>query len=101
MKLHNLYFYTATILDWKRLLKKDVYKNIIIDSLRYLSQKKKIAIYGFVIMPNHIHLIWELLERNGNEMPHTSFMKYTAHQFLNYLSVGNLIWIFVETLKSG
>ena len=36
-------------------------------------------------MPNHIHLIWELLERNGNEMPHTSFMKYTAHQFLNYL----------------
>ncbi|EAY27249.1 hypothetical protein M23134_06559 [Microscilla marina ATCC 23134] len=84
MELNQIYFYTATILNWKRLLKKDDYKNIIIDSLQYLSTKNKIAVYGFVIMPNHIHLIWEMLEKNGKEMPHASFMKYTAHQFLEH-----------------
>lgn len=33
-------------------------------------------------MPNHIHLIWEMLEPNGKEMPNASFMKFTGHQFL-------------------
>ncbi len=30
-------------------------------------------------MPNHLHIIWELLEYNGKEKPHASFMKYTSH----------------------
>ncbi|CAN5560345.1 hypothetical protein BH23BAC1_BH23BAC1_21850 [soil metagenome] len=32
-------------------------------------------------MPNHIHLLWEMLEMNGKEMPHASFLKFTAHSF--------------------
>jgi putative transposase len=32
-------------------------------------------------MPNHIHVVWELLDLNGKEMPHASFMKYTSHRF--------------------
>jgi putative transposase len=50
-------FFTATILEWKPLLKEDAFKNIIIDSLRFLKNEKSIVIYAFVIMPNHIHLI--------------------------------------------
>jgi len=65
MELNKLYFYTATIIGWKHLLKPDKYKDVIIDSLKYLIKIKKIVVYGFVIMPNHIHLIWELLELNG------------------------------------
>jgi REP element-mobilizing transposase RayT len=80
MNLKKLYFFTATILRWKPLLQNDNYKNIIIESLRNLIERKKIKVYGYVIMPNHIHLIWELLEMNGKEMPHASFMKFTSHQ---------------------
>lgn len=80
MDLEKLYFFTATILHWKPLLQNDKYKNIIIESLRNLIERKKIKVYGYVIMPNHIHLIWELLEMNGKEMPHASFMKFTSHQ---------------------
>ena len=85
MELNQVYFYTATILKWKKLLVKDEYKEIIMDSLQYLVKNKKMAIYGLVIMPNHIHLIMETLAKNGNEMPHASFMKYTAHCFLKDL----------------
>lgn len=89
MELNKLYFYTATILDWKQLLISDKYKNYIINSLKYLVDNKKIALYGFVIMPNHIHLIWELLELNGKESPHASFMKYTSHLILKDLLTTN------------
>jgi REP element-mobilizing transposase RayT len=85
MELGQVYFYTATILKWQPLLVQDKYKEIIIESLNYLSKRQKIAVYAFVLMPNHIHLIWEMLAKNGKEMPHASFMKYTAHRFLEDL----------------
>jgi REP element-mobilizing transposase RayT len=81
MDLNAIYFYTATILHWQLLLKPDKYKQIVIDSMKNLVERKKINVYGFVIMPNHIHILWELLEMNGKEIPHASFMKHTSHQF--------------------
>ena len=30
-------------------------------------------------MPNHLHVIWEMKEKNGREMPYASFNKATAH----------------------
>ena len=38
-------------------------------------------------MPNHLYLIWELLENNGKESPASSLMKYTAHEFKTILRV--------------
>jgi putative transposase len=80
MELENLYFYTATITHWRKLLEPDKYKDILIDSLRHLVRSGKLKVYGFVLIPNHIHVLWELMELNGKEMPHASFMKYTSHQ---------------------
>ena len=48
-------FFTATILEWKQLLKDDSYKDIVIDSLSFLAKEGSVVVYGFVIMPNHTH----------------------------------------------
>jgi putative transposase len=85
MEFDEIYFYTASILNWIPLLQPDKFKQIIADSLAHLVKAKKIRVYGFVIMPNHIHLIWENITANGKEKPHASFMKFTAHQFLEEL----------------
>jgi REP element-mobilizing transposase RayT len=85
MSLYEIYFWTDTIKDWRELLGDDRFKEIIIDCWQELLKRKKIAIYGYVIMPNHLHVIWEMLEKNGKEMPHASFNKYTSHQFLEIL----------------
>ncbi|MHA7130134.1 transposase [Algoriphagus namhaensis] len=82
MELNKVYFFTATIKNWIPLLIKTEYKVIILDSLLNLCQRNLISVYGFVIMPNHIHLIWEMLDLNGKESPHSSFLKFTAHRFL-------------------
>jgi len=73
-------YYTATILDWKALLKEDKLKNISISSLRYLVISNRIKLYAFVIMHNHIHLIWQTIEEHTPARVRHSFMKYTAQQ---------------------
>jgi putative transposase len=50
-------FFTATIQKWKHLLKEDKYKNIIVDTLKFLVAEEKVTINGFFIMSNHLHII--------------------------------------------
>ena len=85
MELQDVYFYTDTIANFKHLLHDDNIKLIIIQSLRYLVEQKIIKVYGYVIMPNHLHLIWTHLKLNGKESPAGSFTKFTAHQIKKYL----------------
>jgi hypothetical protein len=39
-------FFTATILEWKHLLKPDKYKQIILDSLKFLVEQKRAKVYA-------------------------------------------------------
>ncbi len=59
----EIYFWTATINQWQRLLENDEYKDVIVSSLQYLTDSGKIDVFAFIIMPNHIHLIWRVNER--------------------------------------
>lgn len=83
--LHKIYFFTASIHKWKNLLQDDSNKNLIIEYLKLLSHKKFIVVYGFVIMPTHIHIVWKQINKNGKETPKGSFLKFTAHEFLKKL----------------
>jgi putative transposase len=73
-------FFTATILEWKHLLKPDEFKDIIIESLLYLKKEQSIVVYGFVIMPNHIHIIWQIQDGFKRDKIQMRFLKYTAQQ---------------------
>lgn len=74
------HFFTATNLEWKKLLAQDKYKDVIIESMRFLVKDKRVIIYGFVIMDNHIHLIWQLQAGRKREDVQRDFLKYTAQQ---------------------
>src|SRR3569832_2087419 len=53
-------FFTATILEWKPLLRDDSYKDIIIKSLKFLKEEGSIVIYSFVIMSYDFDFIWQI-----------------------------------------
>ena len=89
MDMNEVYFWTDTIKDWKHLLKEDKYKELLIDIWGDLVYRDLIAIYGFVIMPNHLHVIWEMLSRNGKEMPYASFNKASSHLIVRDLKACN------------
>jgi putative transposase len=44
MNLGDVYFWTDTIKDWKHLLKRDEYKNMITDCLKWLVDRDKIKV---------------------------------------------------------
>ena len=85
MDIGEIFFWTATINKWQHLLMDDRYKDVIISSLEYLSREGKTDVFAFVIMPNHVHLIWRANEPNGKESAQGSFLKYTAHEFKKML----------------
>jgi putative transposase len=100
--IHRIYFWTATIHKWYNLLLDDAEKRVIIDCLKTLADKKLITVYAFVIMPNHIHLIWQQNAANGKETPKGSFMKFTAHEFKKHLKIkGGLENYKVRTLNKS
>ena len=73
-------FFTATILEWKPLLKQDKCKRVIVDSLKHLVTAQRIKVFAFVIMPNHLHLIWQMQQQNKREDVQRDFLKYTGQQ---------------------
>jgi len=76
----DLYFTTATVRDWKHLLRPDKYKNIIVESLAYLVREKSVSVYAFVIMPNHFHLAWQLIGNQTLSRIQLRLMKFVAQQ---------------------
>jgi len=77
-----IYFYTASVYNFQMLLADDKIKEIIISSLQYLINQKRLKLYAYVIMSNHIHFIWEeIISEEYNESSKAAFMKFTSHQF--------------------
>ncbi len=89
MEMEEIYFWTATIHQWNKLLLDDSYKEIVLNSLCYLSAKKLVDTFAFVVMPNHLHFIWRLNKLNGKQSPHHSFLKHTAQAFKHKLTCEN------------
>lgn len=73
-------FFTATCLNWQPLLQQDNRKDIVMNSLKYLVEDGRIWLYAFVIMPNHIHLLWCKQDRWVGKNIQQIFLKYTAQQ---------------------
>lgn len=80
MSTSNLYFSTYTNLNWIPILEKNEYKDIVIDSLKFLVNNNRVVLYAFVIMPNHIHLLWKINEGLELRNVQRDFLKYTAQK---------------------
>jgi REP element-mobilizing transposase RayT len=78
-------FTTITCLEWKPILRDNRFKDIIVDSLSYLSNTNRVTVYAFVIMENHFHLIWQMLGEHKREDVQRDFLKYTGQQILKHL----------------
>jgi REP element-mobilizing transposase RayT len=73
-------FFTATNLEWRSLLQSDKYKDIVVDSLRFIVNNKRAIIYGFVLMQNHIHIIWQMQAGVKRQNVQRDFLNHTAQK---------------------
>ncbi len=52
------YFISFAVVNWIDVFTREIYFSCIIDSLEFCRQHKGMEIYGYCIMPSHIHLIF-------------------------------------------
>src|SRR5215218_1423985 len=81
---HHVQFFTAVCKDWLPLLQDEPAKRLIVEALKYRVEKGQVKIGAFVIMPNHIHLIWRMASAVSREAVQRDFLKFTARVLLNY-----------------
>jgi len=79
-------------------LEEDKYKDIIVNSLKFLAEDKRIVLYSFVIMSDHINLIWQMRPLIHPQHLQTDFLKYTAQKIKLNLQKDNLK--FLEEFRS-
>ena len=54
---NHVHFITPTIVGWIDVFTRKVYKDIIIDSLKFCIKNKGLSVHAYVIMSNHLHLV--------------------------------------------
>ncbi|MGV3589868.1 MAG: transposase, partial [Adhaeribacter sp.] len=74
----KLYFLTFAVVAWVDVFTRKAYKDILIESLRYCQQQKKLDLYAYCIMPNHVHLLAGVSE--GGNLSHVlrDLKKFTS-----------------------
>jgi putative transposase len=79
---NKIYFVTLTIKNWHYIFDRHNRWKIIIDSLKYCIKHKELTIYGYVLMLNHIHLIFKSKDAIGFIR---DFKKYTSKELFKNL----------------
>ncbi len=82
------YYLTLQVVEWDDLFSRQVYRDMVVESLRYCCNRKGLVIYGYVIMSNHIHL---LVQSNESKLSSTirDFKSYTSKKFIQYIEQNN------------
>ena len=85
----EVYFLTSTVVDWVDVFTRPIYKDIIVDSLRYCQSHKGLMLYGWVLMSNHLHLLVQAKEGKllGDIM--RDFKRFTANRLLEAVQFEN------------
>jgi REP element-mobilizing transposase RayT len=82
-------FFTATNLNWLCCLQNEYHKQIIIEAIRHRVKNNLLTVYAFVIMPNHIHCIWQIHDELSREEFQRDFMKFTARSILKFMHMND------------
>lgn len=81
---HAPYFLTATTVNWTPLFSSRSLVQILLDSLCFLQDNDRLALYAYVILENHLHLVASSPDLSGAI---SSFKSYTARQMIDYLAL--------------
>ena len=76
----SIEFFTATCLNWQNLLAREKHVEIVLSSLKFLVDENRIWLYGYVLMPNHVHILWRKQDFWLDKNIQQQFLKYTAQQ---------------------
>lgn len=100
------HFVTFTIVDWIDVFTRQVFRDIIIESLEYCRQKKGMQIFAWVLMPNHLHLIIRAKGEKSLSEIIRDFKKFTSKRIVKELVTNKIesrrswmLWMFKRSAE--
>ena len=78
------YFVSFATVYWIDVFIREIYFQAIIQSLEFCRKEKGMQIYGYCIMPSHIHLLFQAKNQNPTEVLR-DFKKFTANQLIKLI----------------
>lgn len=76
------YFLTCTVVRWVDVFTRKDYRDIVVDSLNYCVENKRLKIYAWIIMSNHIHLVCQVDEPFRMSDVLRDFKKHTSKEIV-------------------
>ncbi len=88
----RFYFITTNIINRKPLFSDGKLGETIIESLYFLRNRGRLGLHGFAVMPDHLHCIISLPERENLPKIMHSLKSFTAKEINKKLGCSGKIW---------
>lgn len=75
------HFLTFTVVEWVDVFTRQIYRDIILDSIRHCQSKKGLVMNAWCIMSNHLHLVAGAKNQDLSAVIH-DFKTFTAGQII-------------------
>lgn len=83
------FFVTTTCYDWLHVFTSPAYFRILFDSLTFVSKKYEADYLGYVLMPNHLHLLVYFKRKNQLSNLMRDFKKFTSGEIRRLVEAEN------------
>ena len=80
------YFMTMTVVDWIDLFTHVNHKQLLIDSLKFCQDKKGLNIFGWCLMPSHLHILANTTEPFQLDDVVRDFKKFTSKALIDQIA---------------
>ncbi len=80
----EIHFLTMTVVGWADIFSRQIYRDIVLQSMKYSMENKSLIVYAYVIMTNHIHCIWQAKNSNLSDIVR-DFKKFTSSQIVKMI----------------
>jgi REP element-mobilizing transposase RayT len=84
------YFMTGTVVNWLPIFGNPAIAQIVLDSLRFLHEHRRLVLHTYVLMENHIHLIASS-EQMSKEIG--DFKSFTARTCIDWFQAHGKQWV--------
>jgi REP element-mobilizing transposase RayT len=82
---NELHYLTFQVVEWVDIFTRQIYRDIVINSLRFCQKNKGLEIYAFVVMSNHIHLLVRSETRDLSDIVR-EIKSFTANEILKVIN---------------
>lgn len=81
----GLYFMTFTVGGWIDLFTRELYRDIFIKNMIYCQKEKGLRVGAYVLMSNHVHVIWHSLQGKLSDTIR-DFKSYSTKLFIEAIN---------------